>query len=412
MGVLVKRALLFASLIVGSLLAMQVLAKGGDTFRPFVSYGSFYDDNLFRLAENESPGSKRDDRNSVLNVGLNVDWRLGRQEMVASVTETRVRYNRNVSFDYDGHDYQAIWNWRLGNHLNGNLGASESLTQSGFSSVGQVNNQVVSQRGFGRVDWEFHPRWRLGVGGAQVDNTNGETSLSSQNFQQQSYDAGLTYLTPKGSSLSIQTRLIESKFPNPKVIGGSIFRLFVQDNSYRQTEYNLRGDWQFSGKLSLHGQLGWVDRRYDNSQQGNFNVFSVEVLRHPDFSGLSGRLSGDWSITGKTLLSMSVYQEPSDAGDINAITVLNQGASVNGVWLMREKWRLNAGATFVKRSFQGDTGVSQNKDDTRGTSLSLSYTPIQSVSLNVGLGTGSRDSDKTVENYKFHSFFANARADF
>jgi exopolysaccharide biosynthesis operon protein EpsL len=391
---------------------MQALAKGGDTFRPFVSYGSFYDDNLFRLAENESPGFRRDDRYSILNAGLNVDWRPGRQEIVASVAETQVRYNRNMSLDYDGHDYQATWNWRLGNHLSGNLGASESLTQSGFSSVGQVNNQVASQRGFGHVDWEFHPRWRVGAGSAQVDNTNGATSLNSQNFQQQSYDVGLTYLTPKGSNLGFQTRLIESKFPNPQVIGGSIFKLFVQDNSYRQTEYNLRGDWQFSGKLSLHGQLGWVDRSYDNSQQGNFNAFTVEVLKRPDFSGLSGRLSGDWSVTGKTLLSVSVYQEPSDAGDINAITVLNRGASVNGVWLMREKLRLNAGATFVQRSFQGDPAASQSKDDTVGASLSLSFTPIQSVSLNVGLSTGSRDSDNTVENYKFHSFFANARADF
>lgn len=407
-----KRIQLLVCMVLGALLVIPALAKEGDTFRPFVSYSSYYDNNLFRLAENESPGFQRDDRYGALSAGLNVDWRPGRQEIVVSATETQVRYDRNANFDYDGHDYQATWNWRLGNYLSGNMGASESLAQSGFSSVGQVNNQVVSQRRFGHIDWQLHPRWRIGAGSAQVDNTNDAASLNPQNFQQQSYDINLTYVTPKGSNLSFQTRLIDSQFPNPQVIGGSIFRLFVQDNSYKQAEYNLSGSWQYSGKLSLHGQLGWVDRSYDNSQQGNFNVFSVVVLGRPDFSGLSGRISGDWSTTGKTLLSASVYQEPSDAGDINAITVLNRGASVNGVWLLREKWRLNASGTLVKRSFQGSQGVSQSSDDTLGASLSLSYAPIQAVSLSVGLNAGRRDSDNTVENYKFHSLFANLQATF
>ncbi|MEQ1591893.1 MAG: XrtB/PEP-CTERM-associated polysaccharide biosynthesis outer membrane protein EpsL [Thiobacillaceae bacterium] len=413
---------LLIPLVVGALQTMPVLAKEGDTFRLFASYGSTYDDNLFRLAENEGSGTPRDDFSGSLSAGLTMNWTIGRQNITANLTETQVRYQRNTSLDYDGHDYQAAWNWRLGNHLSGNLGTGESVTQSSFSNVSQINNQVLRQRHFGRVDWELHPRWRIGLGGEQADNTNGASSLSTQNFQQQSYDIGLTYITPKGSSLGFQARRVDSTFPNPQVI--NVFfppfplslitppSVTVKDNSYQQTEYALNGDWRFSGKLSLQGRLGWIGRSYANSQQGSFPGFTVALSTRPDFSGVSGRLSGNWSVTGKTSLSASVYQEPSDAGDINAITALNQGASINGAWLVREKWRLNTGATFVKRSFQGDPGVSQNKDNTLGVSLSLGYTPIRAVSLNVGLSSGSRDSDNTVEDYKFHSLFANVRADF
>ena len=71
---------------------------------------------------------------------------------------------------------------------------------------------------------------------------------------------------------------------------------------------------------------------------------------------------------------------------------------------------MNAGATYVNRDFRGDPG--QRNDDTWGTSLSVSYLPIQAVSIDVGVSAGRRDSNIIVEDYKFHSIFANVRADF
>jgi len=93
--------------VLGASLALPAQAHEGDTFRPFVSYGTFFDSNLFRLADNESPGTPRSERYSVLSAGLNVDWKPGRQQIVASATKTRVRYNRNSIYDSDGNDYQA-----------------------------------------------------------------------------------------------------------------------------------------------------------------------------------------------------------------------------------------------------------------------------------------------------------------
>ncbi|WP_324778869.1 XrtB/PEP-CTERM-associated polysaccharide biosynthesis outer membrane protein EpsL [Thiobacillus sedimenti] len=417
-----KRALSLVGMALGVALATPAHAKEGDTFRPFVSYGWFYDSNLFRLADTESPGTPRPDRYSVLSAGLNVDWKPGRQEVVANVTKTRVRYDRNSMFDSDGNDYKGIWNWHLGNRLSGNLGASESLSQSNFDSVGQVNNLVTRKRRFGRADWEFHPRWRIGGGIDDADYTNSAPSLASQDVQQQARDVTLTYRTPKGSTLRAQVRRVDAEYPIAQVLQAFIFPFppfpvipaEVADNSYRQTEYNLLGDWSVSGKLKLHGQAGWVDRQYENVLRGSYNYYVPQTKQRPNFSGFIGRLSGDWYATGKTLLSFSVYQELGGAQDINASSVLKKGASLNGVWLMREKWRLNAGVTFENRDFKGDPGTTQlqRNDDTFGESLSVSYMPIQAVSVDVGVSAGRRDSNKSVEDYKFHMVFANVRADF
>lgn len=403
--------------LLGAVLALPAQAHEGDTFRPFVSYGTFFDSNLFRLADNESPGFPRDDRYSVLSAGLNMDWKPGgRQQFIVNATKTRVNYNRNTMFDSDGSDYRGTWNWRLGNRLSGNVGVAETLSQSNFSSVGLVNNLVTQKRRFGHGEWAFHPRWRIGGGVETADYANSATSLASQNVQQQAQDVTLTYLTPKGSTLRAQVRKIDAQYPTPQILSVAL-GLFaaVADNSYKQTEYNLLGDWSASGKLKLRGQAGWVDRRYDNILLSNtVNSFYAALVPRPNFSGFNGRISADWYATGKTLLSVSLYQELGGAQDINASSVLKKGASVNGVWLMREKWRLNAGATYENRDFRGDpgSGLPQRNDDTWGTSLSVSYAPIEAVSVDLGVSAGRRDSNISVEDYKFHSMFVNVRADF
>ncbi|OYZ55801.1 MAG: hypothetical protein B7X81_13550 [Hydrogenophilales bacterium 17-61-76] len=399
------------------LLALPAMAKEGDTFRPFVSLGYFYDSNLFRLDENESPGLQRDDRYALLSAGANVDWKPGRQQVVANLTKTLIRYDNNAYLDFDGDDMQATWNWRLGNRLSGNLGAAKSTSQSSFNDIGLVNNQVDRERRYGRAEWEFHPRWRIGGGLETTDNTNSAPSQLSQNVQQQVQDVVLTYRTPKGSTLRSQVRRIDADFPNQQTVGFTFvfpsFFTVVTDNSFKQTEYNLLGDWRLSGKLTLRGQAGWVDRQYKNELKNDLGGAAV-LSEREDFSGFTGRVSADWYATGKTLLSLAAYREPGGATDINASSLLKTGASLNGVWLMREKWRLNLGATYENRDYKGDPGTTQlqRNDDTLGSSVSVSYTPHRAVAIDLGARAGSRDSNFTGEDYSFHSLFANVRADF
>ncbi|MDP2025559.1 XrtB/PEP-CTERM-associated polysaccharide biosynthesis outer membrane protein EpsL, partial [Sulfuriferula sp.] len=401
------------------LLALPAMAKEGDTFRPFVSLGDFYDSNLFRLDENESPGTQRDDRYALLSAGANVDWKPGRQQVVANLTKTLIRYDQNTFLDFAGDDMQATWNWRLGNRLSGNLGAAKSTSQSSFSDIGQVNNQVDRERRYGRAEWEFHPRWRIGGGLETTDNTNSAPSQLSQNVQQQVQDMVLSYRTPKGSNLRAQVRRIDAEYPNQQTLGFTIGSvppfLFTQvwDNSYKQIEYNLLGDWRLSGKFTLRSQVGWVDRQYKNILRNDLGGAAV-LSERSDTNTLAGRASADWFATSKTLLSVTAYQELGDVSDINASSLLKTGASLSGVWLIREKWRLSLGATYENRDFKDDSGGTQlqRNDDTLGSSLSISYTPHSAVGIDLGTRSGSRDSNISGEDYSFHLLFVNVRANF
>lgn len=407
---------LLASIMI--LLALPTMAKEGDTFRPFVSYARYYDSNLFRLAEDETAVVVEDgtiervtldnasDQYGVLGVGLDVDWRPGRQQILASVSISQVNYEKYSSLDYDGQDYRASWNWRLGNHWSGTLGASEVVTQTSFSDFRNfdvsgnpvffaVSNLVTADRQFASAEWELHPRWRAGGGAALTNSTNSRLQQRSQDYEDNSEYLYLTYLTPKGSKLRGEFRYIDAAYPNRELVAGSL-----TDTSYTQSEYNFIGDWTVSGKLRSRLKLGYVERQFPNVTQR-------------DFSGIAGRATADYFPTGKTSLSLAAYREPASTEETNSNFLVNTGANLNGAWLISDKVTARAAVGFVQGAYeQIAPGTTQRVDDTWSGSLSLSYTPLTMATIDIGLQGGNRDSTIPFQAYAYHSFFASVRADF
>jgi hypothetical protein len=176
------------------------------------------------------------------------------------------------------------------------------------------------------------------------------------------------------------------------------------DRAYTQTEYNVLGGWNATGKLVAHGRIGYVQRENDNLSQRNF-------------SGFTGRLSADYFPTGKTALNGSIYRELGNADDVNASYQLSSGISLGAAWRVRPKLTLHTSASFENRSFEGDTGfvlatTPRRDEDTTSGSLSLSYTPVPMATVDVGVQAGRRDSNVTANEYAFRSVFVNLRADF
>jgi len=400
------------------LLALPAMAKEGDTFRPFVSYARYYDSNLLRLAEGETAVmvengkpllvtlATASDQYGVLNAGLDVDWKPGRQEILASASKSLVRYSKYSSLDYDGEDYRATWNWRLGNHWSGQLGASEAITQTSFSDLQgftisgnpvffAVTNLVTTNRQFGSAEWELHPSWRLGGGAARTTSDNSRLQQRSQDYEDDEENLYLTYLTPKGSKLRGEYRHMDVTYPYRQFVAGSLI-----DNSFTQEEYNFLGDWTVSGKLLTHLKLGYVQRQHPH-------------LSSSDYSGLAGRVTADYFPTGKTLLTLAVYREPTPVEQNNASFQLNTGASLNAAWLLTDKMTARAGAGYVNANYdQIVAGQQKRIDDTLNGSLSLSYTPVRMATIDLGLQAGRQNSTIPVNDYTFHSVFVSVRADF
>lgn len=408
-----NRASCGVALAMGLFISLPAAAKEGDTFRPTISYARYFDSNLFRLAENESTAviendvptlvtrDSASDQYGVLSAGLNVDWKPGRQQVIASASKNQVRFSRYTSLDYDGSDYKLQWNWRLGNYWTGRVGATEAVTQTSFTdwnAVTAVNNQVTRENRFASAEWQFHPRWSVGLGTDAATVTNSTSERMLLDYENTSVTATLGYATPKGSKLRGQWRRVEGEYPNRSA---SLYT----DRAYTQSEYNFLVDWNTTGKLIAHGKIGYVQRENDSVSQRNF-------------SGLAGRLSADYYPTGKTMLNWALYREIANSDDISASYQLNTGTSLGAAWLATSKITLRANATLENRSFDGDTGIPlspgaiRRDEDTLSGSLSLSYAPVRPVTIDLGLQAGRRDSNIPSNDYTFKMLYVSLRADF
>lgn len=389
-------------------LALPAHALEGDTFRPFVSFSRYYDDNLFRLADNEAitidgrrlVGPQADSYN-VFNFGANVNWRIGRQSILARASKSLVSYSTFDSLDYDGSDYMGQWNWQLGNHLDGVVGVTESLSQSSFTDLNTslaINNQRTIRNLFTNANWQFHPRWQVGIGLNEIKVINSDSSQLSNNFTEQAQELNLTWRTPKGTSVRTQLRVAEANYPNQE--------FGVVDNGYSQQELNVVTVWPYSGLFRFQGRLGYLIREHN-------------YLSQRDFSGLTGRGSAEYFATGKTLLSLSLYRELGAVSEISSSYRLTSGVSLNASWAMTSKLTLIVGLSDETAEFKGDPGflsfaLPVREDNTQSASLSLSFEPYRSTVIGLGLQSGRRESNNVITNsdYKFNSLFANVRVDF
>lgn len=164
--------------------------------------------------------------------------------------------------------------------------------------------------------------------------------------------------------------------------------------------------WPYSGLLQLQGRLGYLKREHENVSQR-------------DFSGFTGRATADYSPSGKTLLSLSMYRELGAVSEISSSYRLTTGISFDAVWSITSKITLRGGLSDVKAEFQGDPGffltnAPIREDKIQNASLSLSYQPIRSTVLGLGMQSGYRESNTLFpdNDYKFNTIFANVRVDF
>ena len=374
-----------------ALLVQPAQAKEGDTFRPFVSYARFYDSNLLRLDKGELPALQRSDQYSVLSAGLNVDWKPGRQRVLASAAKSQVRYSHYSGFDNAPYDYQLKWNWQLGNHWQGQIGATQSEEQSRFENFEvPVKNQITRDNRFASAEWQFHPSWHVGLGAAAFESNNSAPVRSPLDHEYTSVAATLGYTTPKQTKLRGQLRRMEGEYPNDPI------------RSYTQTEYNLLGDWSVTGKLTARAKIGYLQREND-------------VLTERDFSGLTGRLSTDYLASGKTILTAAIYREIESAYEDFSSYLLNTGGSLGAEWAASSKLKLRANVGFENRLYEGGIGPlngPQRDDDTLTGSVSLSYAPVPVASIDLVVQAGRRSSNIDVYRYSFHAVFLSVRMDF
>lgn len=340
------------------------IIKNQDTFHPYISTSITYDDNLFRLEKNPLA-----DTIFQAAVGLNMNWELARQRFILNLAVNDNKFDRNKFLDYVGTDVQARWNWQLGNHLNGEMGYTNSTTLGSFTDISdtKVNNQRTQERLFFNSKWLFHPSWQLGLGVYRSTFDYGDSQQKTLNREESTVEASLQYLSSSSSKVGIKLRESDFRYP---------FRTFP-DNGFQQHDLMGTLDWILSTKTRFQAQAGIVKKEgHDTSNR--------------DFLQFSGRGTLSWLPSAKNKLDIAAWRNVSNYEDLATSYAINQGISLEPAWFPTSKTALSGRLAHETRDFIGNDNRADSTDSAR---MTFTYRPMNKLTLNANVNAETRSSN-------------------
>lgn len=293
-----------------------------------------YDNNLYRLPDEFSAGADgRDDWLTITRAIARIDYRPSRQWLFADAEYGWYRYREHGDLDYKAPRFNSGWNWELGRRWQGELGYSYRESAADFEGIGSTSRGHNSfNRSRAGIDFRLDPDWWLGAGAEQIRNRYSYDTRPDSGYDALTYEGRISYRPASGNRIGLSLRHTDGERPHVASGQGSI-------REYRQRDYRLAGQWQWTGDSRIDGYLGYSERSYPTASQF-------------DFDGITGKLQWRWQATGKLALASHIRREIGAEEDENeqlanyAVTEalgLNLGYALSAKWqagLMGElKWR-------------------------------------------------------------------------
>lgn len=392
-----RQTILAASLILTAfnVSAQTVAAETDDKVEVYVAGRMTTENNVFRVANNPER-----DTHVTTTVGLNVDKTVSRQRFLAGASLDLVRYDRFADLNHLGRNARALWLWELGNQWSGQLGYAERKSLASFSNIpGRSNNSLKIQRVHGEAAYLLTPSWQLQAGIAEQLQINSEQIRQENDVDLRTLTLAVNYISPASNKVGIGFTQDDGRLLHRQIVGA-----LSHDNSYTQRAIDVHADWAFGGKSRLKARLAQVQRDYDE-------------LSYRDYDGTTFNLRYDWQPTGKLALVLVAQRDITPDDDIQTSFVLIKGVAFRPSYALSEKLRLLATADFSTRDFLGDHGLAPGtmtgrSDRVRLLSAAVSYQPMPSLTLQLSGQRESRSSNYRLADYSYKADVLNLSARF
>lgn len=346
-----------------------------DTFHPYIGVGYNYDDNLFRLPEDQMrlTSGNSDTYRTVIG-GVSFERPISRQIFSGSAGFSSMKYDRNSQLDYVGKDLSADLHWFIAAHFEGHVGASYTQSLAPFADFhSEERNLRVYKRDYIDGSWRFHPSWRWRN---SYDRTQYQYSLAVQRVNDRTDDAvvsGIDFLAASGSTIGFQLRRLKDSFPNGQAIGSGTY-----GSGYIQNEAKLNVLWLASGTTQLLFLGGWVQHK------PNAQVQTTE-------SGTNARLIATWTPLGRLRVVAQTWHEFSAIDGALVNSALSTGASADATWDMAAKFQGLASARRETRNLSRGTGIVDQSstgsigDSSNYATVGVAYKPLRNLTLKVNV---------------------------
>lgn len=399
---LLFRSLACSLVLTGCMVPIAVSAEGILSVDPYVNLIQAWDDNLFRfsdkrLAEAAFGSDQTSDRMSITEAGARFTAEPGRQKLSAVFNFSKNHFERFDFLNNDGYYRNLSWDWKLGSHFYGEFADSEQREMSGFDDNRiPALNQRTTHRTALSANWQFHPRWRVGMQREEIRQKNSLQIFSVTDREDLINQAGLTYMTPESNQISFDLRQVDTDFLNRDAFTSL---LFGEKNQRR--DIGVGAVWNVGGKTRLDGRLSRIEQKFDDQPER-------------DVRELVGRLGMRWQVTGKVSISAEGVREIYPIDDLLASYVKSDSIFFSPLWQVTSKVLLQARWEHERRDFLGFGVVSstQRQDETDTMSLSASYLPHEKINVALTWAKEERESNLPGFGFQAETINASLRIDF
>lgn len=376
-----------------------------DTFTPYVRGLYGYDSNLFRLQNDQEANAvlgaaSTAESYRTLAAGMDMNLRASRQLIKAHAEYNQTWFGTYNMLDYDGRDAYLKWDWLVGSAAKGDVGIAETLTQASYANVKQpVSNLIRTRKRFFHGAIKLDNPWLVKFGAERVDTDNNASVQQALDATVDTVNTGVQYISRKGATVELISRRSDGRHPNRQLVG-----LTPIDNAYRQWDNGIAVAWAPTGKTQVSGKLNHTRRSYADVPQR-------------DFSGLTGLLAMDWTVSGKTTLKASLHRDIGALENDTASHTLNQGIAFGADWKPTAKLAFNAQLSHDAISYTGDPGLVLSTAPAREDRLTtvqagVQYSVLRNTMLGLVLKRGVRDSSEAFSSYGYNSALINLRSEF
>lgn len=359
-----------------------------------------YDSNLFALPDGVSPpdGRSRSAWTWRTDLGLRLDKSYGLQRFILDANVNRLHYSPYDDLDFTGRALAASWLWSLTPSISGLLLFNQREEPNSFADTGfrlSSNARHIEERRFD-VDWKpgaaLHPRFSI----QQYEDRSDQLVFQRESSKTTSIEAALIYEFASGNNAALYGRRGKGTY-----FETSSLTTLQTDAKFKETEAGVRAYANFNDVSRLEGNLGWLDRTHD--------AFPIR-----DFSGVVGRLSYRYQLTGKTELLAAVARSLTAAQTTFSSYSHDESFTFVPTWNVTSKVAVKPSWSYLRRTYRGALVPVDNdlRETTRTAALQLEWSPLRWVELSTAFARVSRVSTIPGLQYIDRSVFVSGKLKF
>ncbi|MES1925304.1 outer membrane beta-barrel protein [Salinisphaera sp. T31B1] len=363
-------------LAAGLLAASQTTLAGALEVRPYVEYGTTYNNNLLTVPNARA----RSETIRKASIGTLVDWPVSRQRLIASGQVSRFRYRRYDQLDHSEYEGRATWEFQFGHAVYGALGYRRERYLDDFDNRQRAITDFIDVSEPTLETYvQVHPDYRIRtlVSHLRLDHSLAEQSRFDREQTQARVE--LQYQGVPDSVFGFGGETIDGRFPG-RVSTDPLSPTFTQNSVFATF------DWEYSGISRIQGQLGYTER-------------DAGTRDDRDFGGMTGRLAYIRTLSAKTHVTLELSRFIYSVDDVDANFVRDTGGRLVLDWDYSPKLALNASLGRREQVYQTLGADLARSDTVDELAAEMIYRPLRQFSVTATAAYTQRDSNVASENY-------------